>query len=122
VPLGGSYKRATRTVEQGFLFGVGTFVPHCTHPLTGGEIKDNDQGGGCSFLSLALAKPLTIQATINAAKKTAKHGARSNRMALALNPRKIVPESKVFLIQTLGDLSADSARTIKNDYPNDPEK
>jgi hypothetical protein len=43
-------------------------------------------------------------------------------MALALNPRKIVPESKVFPIQTLGDLSADSARTIKNDYPNDPEK
>jgi hypothetical protein len=66
-------KRATRTVEQGFLFGVGTFVPHCTHPLTGGEIKDS---GGCSFLSLALAKPLTIQATINAAKKTAKHGAK----------------------------------------------
>lgn len=69
-------KRATRTVEQGFLFGLVLSYRTATHPLTGGEIKDNDQGGGCSFLSLALAKPLTIQATINAAKKTAKHGAK----------------------------------------------
>jgi hypothetical protein len=87
VPLGGSYKRATRTVEQGFLFGVGTFVPHCTHPLTGGEIKDNDQGGGCSFLGETSDDPGDDQSS----EKTAKHGAKEQQDGPRIESKKNRP-------------------------------
>jgi hypothetical protein len=66
-------------------------------PALAGRSRTTIKGGGCSFSIIGSGETSDDPGADQSSEKTAKHGAKEQQDgALALNPRKIVPGSKVF--------------------------